>query len=129
MRLRFAVLTFALVACSETTRAATYYVSTSGNDANAGSLSAPFRTISKAAGVARAGDVVEVRGGVYEGAVNISSKGTATAPITFRAYSGEKPILDGSSMAVDSNLVTLANATYVDFSGFEIRNAKRLGIC
>ena len=47
-------------------RAATYYVSTSGNDGNNGtSLSTPWRTINKAAQTMVAGDTVYVRGGTY----------------------------------------------------------------
>lgn len=109
--------------------AATYFVATTGNDASAGTISSPFRTITKAATVVRAGDVVEVRGGVYPDLVKIGSKGTATARITFRSYAGETAIVDGASTAAGTNLVTLAGATYVDFTGFEVRNAKRIGIC
>ena len=71
-----AVVNFVLLAGSA--NAATWYVATGGNDANAGSLAAPFRTITKAASRAAAGDLVEVRGGVYNEVVQISSKGTAS---------------------------------------------------
>jgi hypothetical protein len=43
----------------------TYYVSTSGNDNNAGTLAAPWRTIQKAANTVQAGDTVQVRAGTY----------------------------------------------------------------
>lgn len=119
----------AVLLLSTTANAATYYVATSGNDANAGTLAAPFRTITKAAQVATAGDSVQVRGGVYAGSVVISSKGTAAARISFRNYAGETPVIDGAGMAADKNLVTLNQAAYVDFSGFEVRNATRIGIC
>src|SRR5438445_11089247 len=42
-----------------------YYVSTTGNDANAGTLSAPWRTIQHAANSVHPGDTVQVEGGVY----------------------------------------------------------------
>jgi parallel beta-helix repeat protein len=126
---KFAVTLFAVAAFAATSHAATYYVATSGNDANTGTLAAPFRTITKASGVTKAGDVVEVRGGVYSELVKIGAKGTAAAPIVFRSYANETAIIDGSATAVDSNLVTIANATYVEFSKFEVRNAKRAGIC
>lgn len=117
-----------VVLLTGTANAATWYVSTSGNDANAGTLSAPFRTINKAAGVAVAGDQVQVRGGIYNGLVSIASKGTASAHIAFRSYPGETAVLDGTGTAADSNLVTLYKAAYVDFTDFEVRNATRIGI-
>src|SRR5882757_182314 len=50
--------------------AADYYVApTGGSDANAGSLIAPFGTISHAITVAGAGDTIYLRGGTY----NLSS--------------------------------------------------------
>ncbi|MGA2746584.1 MAG: DUF1565 domain-containing protein, partial [Candidatus Sulfotelmatobacter sp.] len=42
-----------------------FYVSTTGNDSNPGSQSAPWRTIQHAAETVRPGSTVNVRGGVY----------------------------------------------------------------
>lgn len=121
---------FAMVALSATANAATVYVSTSGNDSNAGTLSAPFRTITRAAWGRVAGDVVEVRGGTYSGSrVSISEiHGTASARIVFRPYAGEKVIIDGTGTPAATDLVSLYQASYVDFTGFEVRNATRIGI-
>ena len=81
MRFSKAVAVAVLAFVSLSAHAAELFVSTSGNDANAGTLAAPFRTIGKAAGIAQPGDVVSVRAGVYNAATNISSKGTAAARI------------------------------------------------
>lgn len=109
--------------------AATYYVSTSGNDANNGAQSTPFRTISHAAGVAVAGDTVYVRAGVYGDLVRISSKGTSAAHVHIANYPGEAPVIDGTGTAAATDLVVFSNAQYVDFSGFEVRNSTHIGIC
>src|SRR5579863_2517734 len=73
--------------------AATYYVSTSGNDSNPGTASAPFRHVSKGAATAHAGDTVIVMNGTYDNegevadpdnvgaVVTMSNSGTASAPI------------------------------------------------
>jgi len=76
---KVAVVMFSLALLAASADAATYYVSTSGNDANNGAQSTPFATISHAAGIVAAGDTVYVRGGVYNGLVRISSKGTSSA--------------------------------------------------
>jgi len=59
---RIAVTLFVLTG---TAHAATLYVATTGSDTSVGtSVSAPLATITKAASLAKAGDVVQVRGGV-----------------------------------------------------------------
>ena len=66
--------------------ASTYYVSTSGNDANPGTLSAPFRNVSRGANNARAGDTVIIQNGTYgnEGHISDGSGGMHgyAAPVT-----------------------------------------------
>lgn len=106
----------------------TYYVSTSGNDNNAGTLSAPWRTIQKAANTVKAGDTVRVRAGTYNEIVTMKSSGNATSGyITFQNYPGEAPILDGTGLAVGSSgqtgLFSLEGTfNYIVIQGFEIRN-------
>jgi parallel beta-helix repeat protein len=122
-----AMLSFAVLAGEA--KAATYYVSPSGDDANNGALSTPFRTISHGASLAQAGDTVYVRAGVYNDLVRISSKGTAAAHVGIRAYPGESPVIDGTGTAANTDLVVFSSAQYVDFSGFEVRNSTHIGIC
>ena len=75
----------------------TYYVSTTGNDANPGSLALPWRTIYKATRTVAAGDSVYIRGGIYQESVIFYASGTQTAPITIAGYPGEEAILDGNA--------------------------------
>jgi parallel beta-helix repeat protein len=108
--------------------AASLYVAPGGSDTNSGTIDSPFATITKAASVARAGDVVNVRGGVYYEIVKIASRGTSSAPIVFRSYPGELAIIDGTGSASGTNLVQLNGTDWVDFSRFEVRNSTRIGI-
>jgi parallel beta-helix repeat protein len=68
----------------------TYYVATTGNDTNAGTSTAPFKTIQKAANKAVAGDTVIVKTGTYNAGFNLYAHvgGTQGNPITFSAESG-----------------------------------------
>ena len=117
-----------ILTASTTANAASLYVATTGNDANPGTQAAPFRTIDKASWVAKPGDVVNVRGGVYNTIVYIASKGTAAARITFQSFPGEKAIIDGTNTPANKVLVSLGGTEYVDFKGFEVRNAPYIGI-
>ena len=127
-RSKLLLASLALVVFSASVKAADLYVSTGGNDASAGTLAAPFKTISRAAYVALPGDTVNVRGGVYFERVSIMSKGTAAKRIVFRSYPGEKAVIDGTGLASNKATVAVTEAEYVDVSGFEVRNSPFIGI-
>lgn len=74
-----------------------YYVSTSGNDGSAGTSSAPFRTINKAAQVAVAGDVVIIRSGTYNESVIVRNSGQQGKPIVFQAETRGGVVLTGGN--------------------------------
>jgi hypothetical protein len=57
---------------------ATYYVSSSGNDANPGTLAAPFATLQCAVTHLTPGTTLFVRQGTYYGPVSITQSGTST---------------------------------------------------
>jgi hypothetical protein len=70
--------------------AATYYVATTGNDANPGTQAAPFRTLNKGVSVLHAGDTLYVKSGTYaENLMNKIPGGTSwSSPVTVAAYPG-----------------------------------------
>ena len=111
----------------------TYYVSTSGSDTNAGTLSAPWRTIQHAANTVKAGDNVLVRGGTYNEIVTIKTSGNAASGyISFSNYPGELPVVDGTGLSVGSSgqtgLFSLEGTfNYIVIQGFEIRNFNSSG--
>jgi parallel beta-helix repeat protein len=125
---KLAVVVLLSSLASASLHAATFYVATNGSDSNPGTITQPFATINHASKSARAGDTVYVRGGIYNQLVEIGSRGTASARILFAPYPGEQAIIDGSGGATNTNAVLLYATEYVDFSGFEVRNAKRMGI-
>jgi len=105
----------------------TYYVATTGNDSNAGTIGAPWRTIQHAASTVTAGATVDVRAGTYNEAVTLKNSGAASAGyIVFQSFPGEVAIVDGTGLSCctggTSGLFNIANRSYVIVSGFEIRN-------
>jgi parallel beta-helix repeat protein len=80
--------------------AANYYVATTGNDANPGTLSQPFRTIKRGLSNLRPGDTLYLRAGRYAEAINshyqVVPAGTSwTSPVTVAAYPGETATIAG----------------------------------
>lgn len=112
------------------TWATDYYVATNGNDGAAGTLSAPWRTIQKAANSVRAGDTVFVRGGTYREYVRISANGTAGSRITFQSYPGETAIIDGSALSAPTNntFLVMVVGDYITIKYFEIVNAAWISV-
>jgi len=97
-----------------------YYIATTGNDANPGTQSLPFRTFAKALTVVRPGDTVAVRGGTYTTSVTFGVSGTSAAPITWTEYPGESVIISAAGFTV--------SGSWNSFIGFEISNAPSRGV-
>jgi len=126
------LLGIALTACSksnndppnETTAAHIYYVSPDGSDGNTGTLNAPFKTITAALNKAVAGDTVMAREGTYHEKISFPRSGTSDKRITLKAYTGEKPVIDGSTITVTGwmALVTCNGVRYITLEGFDICN-------
>jgi hypothetical protein len=109
-----------------------YFVATDGDDNNPGTQAEPFATIGKARSVVRRGEVIVLRGGIYElsSTVSIQSpSGFVGELITLMAYPGEVPILDFSNQAKISNQHGMRlNANFWHIIGITIRNASHNGI-
>lgn len=104
--------------------AKTWHVASTGNDANAGTAEAPFRTIQRAADVVEPGDTVGIQPGTYVGFV-VRVRGTASAPIVF---SGVGTVaIDGAATA-DRDAVHIEGASYVTIEGLTVTGATRAGI-
>lgn len=92
----------ALAALALGARAASLYVAVSGNDDNPGTKPMPFRTIQRAADVARPCDIITVGAGVYRERVSPSRGGSSDSKrIIYRAAPGEKVIITGSQIVTN----------------------------
>jgi hypothetical protein len=96
------------------------YVAPTGSDSNAGTSTAPFQTIGKAASVVNPGDTVIVMNGVYHEALNLTRGGNANAYVTFMAQNKWGAALDGNNNAMAE--AVQFTASYIRFQGFEVRN-------
>jgi hypothetical protein len=78
-----------------------YHVKKTGSNLNPGTESQPFLTISKAAYVAKPGDVITVHEGIYREWVSPKSGGTSAQRITYEAAEGEKVIITGAEVVTE----------------------------
>lgn len=100
------------------------YVAVTGADSNPGSKSAPFRTISKAAAMAKPSTTIHVAAGTYSGNVVTARSGTSTGRIRYVSDTkwGAKVVGTGTEAHWTNN------GNFVDVSGFDITGPGRLGI-
>ena len=79
----------------------TFYLSPDGSDTASGSITAPRKTLLAGSSLLGPGDTLLLRGGTYHDPGNYNwaptASGTATAPITAKAYPGEIPVFDGGA--------------------------------
>jgi hypothetical protein len=85
-------------------QSSTFYLSTTGNDANPGTEAQPFASLVTAIGAVNAGDTLYIRGGRYTGATNmvmlenVTGKSSASLITTIRNYPGELPVFENPIM-------------------------------
>jgi hypothetical protein len=129
------LITILLFFVGLTASAATYYVSTTGNDGAAGTIGAPWLTWQKGFETVVAGDTLYIRGGTYASAGTLrgadyvaayvnNHDGTAVNPIVVLNYTGETPILDCATMSADAAHygIVLINCSYWYVKGLEVKN-------
>ena len=94
---RLGVSVFVWMAVVPTVLATRYHVAISGDDCNAGTTDAPFRTIQHAAELAQPGDTITVHRGTYREQVNPRRGGTSDRNrIVYEAAKGESVVITGS---------------------------------
>ncbi len=92
---------------------ANYYVSTSGNNSNNGSINSPFKTVAKLLSVIQAGDTGYIRTGTYRLAQTTRRSGTKRKPITIQAYKDEKVVLRGTGQKPHGGCFYLRDDWYI----------------
>jgi len=113
------IVWLAVLILSSTAQSATYYVSTTGNDANDGlSERSAWRTISHAAKVAKAGDTVLVLPGDYgDERVVFANSGEKGKPIVFKGHKGRPRLKSADPKAV---AFLAEGKSYIHIEGFDI---------
>jgi hypothetical protein len=119
-------------------RAAEFYVATTGDDANAGTIDKPFATVQRAQQSANPGDTVFIRGGTYtmqesqiarrvRGFVyvtHLDKSGTPEKPIKYWPFEGERPVFDLSKVKPEARI----NAFQVSGSWLHIKGLEVVGV-
>jgi len=125
-----------LLATGPHARAAEFFVSPTGNDADPGTLDKPFATVQRAQDAVGPGDTVQIRGGTYAMketqiarreriwayVTHLDKSGAPGRRITYQAYKDERPVFDLSAvkppdLRIDAFFVP---ASWVHIKGLEV---------
>lgn len=106
----------------------TYYVSPSGNDANACTAAAPCRQIRKPLTLVQPGDVIQVADGVYLGFTIDSLNGTPTNRIIIKATGSNAYVQASTDRSDNRDNIKLSFCSYLVFDGINSTNAPRSGL-
>jgi hypothetical protein len=99
-----------------------YYVDkVSGNNSNNGSITAPWKTIQKAANTATPNSIVNIKAGTYYENVVVNVSGTTGNYITFKNYLNDNVVIDGTG-TTGTTLLTVTNKNYLKFENLTIQN-------
>ncbi|MEM7344602.1 MAG: hypothetical protein AAF485_10190, partial [Chloroflexota bacterium] len=104
-----------------------YYVSPSGSSSGDGSINNPWdlqTALFGASGTVSAGDIIWLRGGIYQGSFISNLSGQANNRITVRQYPGEQAVIDGNSISNGAILTISDQGQYTNYWGFTVMNSQ-----
>ncbi len=126
------LLIFSLIFTTLNVQSVTYYVAKSGDNNYPGTEAQPWLTIQKAADTLTAGDSVFIKSGTYTETSKIVPKnsGVSNALITYAAYPGDSPVIDGSSISLANwfGIIDLTDKANIKIRGVTILNSDAAGI-
>ncbi len=108
-------------------KASNYYVSTTGNNMQAGTFSNPWKTIQYGLDSAHAGDTVFIRAGEYNEQVVSHRSGTASNRIVLCGYPNEQVIIDGTGVSGVNNGLIITNS-FITLKNIEVRDWTDTGV-
>jgi len=114
------LLFFFGIFCFVPAYSADFYVSTTGDDVAAGTLSDPWLTVQFGADQLNPGDVLHVLSGVYYEKISLNVSGTPGNPITISGTGGFA-VLDGSQNTQQNAVIEIIDRSYISIVGMELR--------
>jgi len=102
------------------------YVAKTGTNSNTGTLNSPILTIQKGLNVAKAGDTVFVKGGIYQEYVLFPKNGNKGKPIVLKNYAKDTVTIDAQNTRVFC--VNADEKNYISIIGINCNNANNYAI-
>jgi Right handed beta helix region/Secretion system C-terminal sorting domain len=111
------ILTLILILTGQIIRAGQYYVSTTGNNSNSGSLSFPWLNVQYSIDQLQAGDTLNIVTGLYSEKIHIQTSG-----ILIREYGIGLATLDASILSSTDAIMVISDCSDVTITGMQFQN-------
>ena len=103
-----------------------FYISTSGNNTNNGSLEAHWQTIQHGVSQLSSGDTLNIMSGTYDGKIELNVSGTMGAEITIRNYNSDTVVVNGVALSDYEYLLKIENVNYINIIGLKFQDYQKL---
>ena len=90
-----------------------YYVATTGNNTNNGSIGTPWQTIQYGVSQLSAGDTLNIMTGTYLGKIDVNISGAINQEITIKNYNNDNVIINGATLPDYEYLLSIENVNYI----------------
>ncbi len=103
-----------------------YYVATTGNNSDNGSISTPWKTIQYGVSQLNIGDTLNIMAGTYIGKIDLTISGTSGQEITIRNYNNDIVTISGTTLSDYEYLLKIENVDYVNIKGLKFQDYQKL---
>ncbi len=103
-----------------------YYVATTGNNSNNGSIGTPWQTIQYGVSQLNNGDTLNIMSGTYIGKIDLTISGTSGQEITIRNYNNDIVIINGTTLSDYEYLLKIENVDYINIKGLKFQDYQKL---
>ena len=103
-----------------------YYVATTGNNTNNGSIGTPWQTIQYGVSQLSAGDTLNIMTGTYLGKIDVNISGAINQEITIKNYNNDNVIINGATLPDYEYLLSIENVNYINISGLKFQDYQKL---
>mgnify|MGYP001165532094 FL=1 len=103
-----------------------YYIATTGDDFNNGSIGTPWQTIQYGVNQLNSGDTLNITGGTYVGKIDLTISGTPEHQITIRNYTNDNVIISGATLSDYEYLLNVENVNYINIQGLKFQDYQKL---
>ena len=124
LRIELSLLVLGIVFQPVAVFAADYYIdqaASNASDSNAGTVSTPWKTITKANSTLRAGDTVYIKAGTYSTFIEPANSGTDTSRIAYKNFGSDVVTISGGTHGIHLNA-----RTYVTVQGINVKSTTHL---
>ena len=102
-----------------------YYISTSGDNSNNGSVGSQWQTIQHGVNQLSYGDTLNIMSGSYHGKIDLTISGALGGEITIRNYNNDNVVINGETLSDYEYLLKIEEVNYINIEGLKFQDYQK----